>query len=142
MRLEMQGHGSRKPQIRLQQTQGAPSDPQGKLEENGVRYNSFVTGKTTILELPHDFFDIEFPKENGADGLLPITPDDWNPELPEWLLWQKRLGIYKDIHAFKAVEYIYGFKNEPSCTLLEASEAFNAHPLHQQVPSPRRNQQQ
>ena len=56
---------------------------------------------------PHDFRPTEFDPENGADGIIPVTPAEW-----------KQVGIDSDMRAFNLVNYLY--KNRKDCVFLHS----------------------
>ena len=51
--------------------------------------------------MPLDFRPTAFDPENGADGIIPVTPAEW-----------KRVGIDSDMRAFNLVKYLYKKKTE------------------------------
>ena len=45
----------------------------------------------------HSFWGMEFDKNNGANGRIPITPDEW-----------ARVGVNTDVKAANLIKYLYG----------------------------------
>lgn len=54
-------------------------------------------------------FDAEFDPQNGREGKLPVTPKEWiTNNWNEQVFWESRVGIAKDLDAFRLMEYVYG----------------------------------
>ena len=52
--------------------------------------------------MPLDFGITEFDPNNGAKGIIPVTPNEW-----------QKVGIDSDVKAFNLINYLYkSFQND------------------------------
>ena len=106
MQDKMLGNGPQESQNGVLRSPETPATPPRQPQASGLRCTPSKLRKT-----PHDFSIEKFSVDNGASGRLPVTPDEWTPkprfETPV-VLCERRVGITKDIHAFRLMEYLYG----------------------------------